>query len=235
VSSPRLCTVLARGNSKGLPGKNLRKLGDKPLIAHAIDQARASGVFDAIAVSSDDESILAAARAYGIEHVVNRPAEMATDAASKLPAIQHCVRAVEAKLEIAFDPIVDLGVTSPLRSAADIAGAVALQAKRGCSIVVSAFRTKSSPYFNLCEIDAQGFAHISKKLPAKVERRQDGPVVYELNGAIYVWRRDALMDDPEPRVFYPDTVLYEMPHERSVDIDTPIDFAYAEFFLARHA
>lgn len=227
----RICTILARGGSKGVPGKNLRELAGKPLIAHAIEQARATALFDALAVSSDSDAILDVARALRVDHVVRRPIEMATDAASKLPAIQHCVRTVEDARGMTFDLVVDLGVTSPLRSAADIRGAVALWEDRRNSVVVSATRARSSPYFNMVEIDADGWAKLSKKPPARIERRQDGPHVFELNGAIYVWRRAAIME--APAVFYPDTAIYEMPHERSVDIDSPIDLAFAEFLMTR--
>jgi CMP-N,N'-diacetyllegionaminic acid synthase len=228
----RICTILARGGSKGLPGKNLRLLAGKSLIAHAIEQAREADVFDAIGVSSDSMDILDAARSLGIEHLILRPAEMATDQASKLPAIQHCVRSVEAQTKQSYATIVDLGVATPLRSASDIRGAVSMFESRGRpSIVVSATRARSSPYFNMVELNSDGTAALSKQPPARVERRQDGPVVFELNGAIYVWRRDALLD--APAVFYPDTMIYEMPHERSVDIDSAIDFAVAEFLIGR--
>jgi len=227
----RLCTILARGGSKGVPGKNLRELAGKSLLAHAVQQARDSALFQTIAVSSDDDAILDAARILGVEHVIRRPAAMATDEASKLPAIQHCVHAVEARTRVLYGVIVDLGVASPFRTADDIRGSVSLfEARNRPSIVVSATRARSSPYFNMVELDADGFAHLSKPPPRRIERRQDGVPVYELNGAIYVWRRDAILE--APAVFYPDTVIFEMPHERSVDIDGPTDMAFAEFLVA---
>ena len=93
----RICTICARGGSKGVPNKNIRPLLGKPLIAHSIEQARASGLFAALAVSSDSDAILAAAAAAGVEHLVKRPDAMASDQAAKLPAIQHCVKSVEEK------------------------------------------------------------------------------------------------------------------------------------------
>ena len=118
----RICTICARGGSKGVPNKNIRPLLGKPLIAHSIEQARASGLFAALAVSSDSDAILAAAAAAGVEHLVKRPDAMASDQAAKLPAIQHCVKSVEEKTGQRFDIMVDLDATAPLRLAEDIAG-----------------------------------------------------------------------------------------------------------------
>jgi CMP-N-acetylneuraminic acid synthetase len=227
----RICTILARGGSKGVPGKNLLPLAGKPLLAHAIDQARDAALFDAIAVSSEADSILDTARRLGVEHVIRRPAEMATDEASKLPAIQHCVREVESRTGITYDAVVDLGVVAPLRTADDIQGAVASQERTGVSVVVSVTWARSTPYFNIVEQDENGFFRLCKPVHEAIQRRQDGPRCYELNGAIYVWRRDSLMMDP--RVFYPDTLIYEMPHERSVDIDSVFDLELAEFLISR--
>ncbi len=227
----RICTILARGGSKGLPGKNLRQLGGISLIGHAIEQARASKMFGAIAVSSDSMEILEAARRCGAENLVERPAAMATDDSSKLPAIQHCVLETERRLGLDFEIIVDLGVTAPLRLSSDIVEAVLFQEQKGVSLVVSATESHDTPYFNIVERDAADHVQLSKKLQDNIQRRQDGPKCFKLNGAIYVWRRDALMQDP--RVFYPDTMIYEMPPERSVDIDTPFDFEFAEFLLSR--
>jgi N-acylneuraminate cytidylyltransferase/CMP-N,N'-diacetyllegionaminic acid synthase len=232
MTGPRICTILARGGSKGLPGKNLRPLGGRPLIAHAIEQASEAGVFDAIAVSSDSDDILAVAREWGVEYVIRRPDEMATDGSSKLPAIQHCATSVEAETGVLYETVTDIGVTSPLRSAEDIKGAVAMQQEHGNSIVVSAAEARSTPYFNIVERDHEGFAHLCNPPPGTIQRRQDGPECFELNGAIYVWRRDALMNDP--KVFYPDTLIYEMPVERSVDVDAAIDLAFAEFLIGRN-
>src|SRR6188474_827168 len=94
-STQRLCTICARGGSKGVKGKNVRPLLGKPMIVHSIEQARASGLFAALAVSSDSPEILAIARDNGVEHLVERPAELATDQAAKLPVIRHAVLEVE--------------------------------------------------------------------------------------------------------------------------------------------
>lgn len=227
----RLATILARGGSKGVPGKNLRPLAGRPLIAHTILHAFASGLFDAVAVSSDSEAILAAARAAGITDLVRRPAAMATDEAAKIPALRHCVAEMESRTGMPFDVVVDLQPTSPLRTPDDIRDAVAMQARLGCSNVISGTEAAASPYFNLVERQADGSVTLSKRLASDAVRRQDAPRCFALNGAIYVWRRDALMTGDG--LWFADTHLYEMPPERSADIDTEFDFAFAEFLLHR--
>lgn len=227
----RICTILARGGSKGVPGKNIRLLGGKPLIAWSVEQARTCGLFDLIAVSTDDEAIRAAARTASADLLVERPAEMATDTAAKLPAIRHCVLAAEQTLGRAADIAVDLQPTSPLREPADIVAAVELQAATGAECVITGQMAKCSPYFSLVEERENGTVDVAKKLDRPIVRRQDAPRCYDMNGSIYVWPREALVE--RPAIFYPTTRLLEMPEERSVDIDTELDFEIADFLLRR--
>ena len=181
----RICTICARGGSKGLPGKNLRPLLGKPLVAHSIEQARDTGRFDAIAVSSESDEILDVARQWGVEHAIKRPPEMATDAASKLPPIQHATRTVEEKMGTTFDVIVDLDVTAPLRNIDDIRGAIALLEKHNATNVLTAAPARKNPYFNILEWGQDGRLGVSKKQPGdRLERRQDSPECFDCNAAV---------------------------------------------------
>jgi CMP-N-acetylneuraminic acid synthetase len=227
----RICTILARGGSKGVPGKNIRPLAAKPLLAWSVEQAKATGLFALVAVSSDDESILAAGRAAGADLLVERPAAMATDSASKLPAIRHCALAAEEALGRQADIIVDLQPTSPLRLPEDIAAAIALHAVSGADSVITGQHAKCSPYYSLVEEAPDGAVRVSKTLDRPIVRRQDAPRCYDMNGSIYVWKRDALVDTPS--VFYPSTRILVMPEERSIDIDTETDFLIADFLMQR--
>ncbi len=227
----RLCTLCARGGSKGVPGKNLRPLAGKPLLVHSLEQAHASGLFAALAVSSDDREILAAAAAAGADHLVERPRSLATDEAGKLPAIRHCAAEVEAREGRRFEVLVDLDATSPLRLPEDIRGAVALLEERDVTSVITGAPARRSPYFNLVERDPAGFVRLVKTAEGPILRRQDAPPCFDMNASIYVWRRDAFL--AAPAVFYPDTLLYEMPEERSVDIDSELDFALVELLWRR--
>ena len=229
----RICTICARGGSRGVKNKNLRLLAGKPLIAHTLEQARSSGLFDLIAVSSDSPEILETARAHGAGLMVARPPELATDAAAKLPAIRHCVERAEKTAANRFDVVVDLDATSPLRLAQDIRGAIELLETRGVSNVITGAPARRSPYFNLVELGENGVVHLSKPPAKAIVRRQDSPQCYDMNASIYVWRRDALFE--HSTVFAPDTLLFVMPEERSVDIDSELDFEIVELMMKKRA
>lgn len=223
-----IATICARGGSKGLPGKNLRPLAGLPLIVHSIRQAQQCPAIGGVYVSTDDQAIARVAREAGAEVPGLRPAELATDAAPKLPAIEHLVRQVEAR-GVVVDTIVDLQPTSPLRTASDIEGALALSGS--ADLVVSVSEPSHNPYYTLAEADGEGWLALCK--PAVLARRQDAPACWGLNGAIYVWRREAL-----PRAiaqgFWSVRIRgYPMPRRRSVDIDDLEDFEWAEWLLGR--
>jgi N-acylneuraminate cytidylyltransferase/CMP-N,N'-diacetyllegionaminic acid synthase len=225
----RLCTICARGGSKGVKGKNIRPLLGKPLIAHSIEQAMASGLFEAIAVSSDSDLILDISREWGVDYLIKRPDELATDQAAKLPVIRHCVAEVERKIDSNFEVVVDLDATSPLRSVEDIHKAVALLEESGAGNVITAMPSRRSPYFNLIELNANGVAELSKPLKTAIVRRQDAPKCYDMNASIYVWKRQVLF--ASDTIFNEDTRLYVMPEERSIDIDSELDFKFVEFLM----
>lgn len=228
----RVCSICARGGSKGLPGKNLKPLAGKSLVARCVEQAYETGLFDAVGVSSDSADILLAAREAGAEFLVERPTEMASDTASKLPPIRHLFETVEAARGVHFDTLVDIDVTSPLRAPEDVIGAVELMESRGVSNVITGSVARKNPYFNMVEVQPDGHVDLCKRLPGgQLARRQDCPVVYEMNAAVYVWRRDAFFE--HMNVFYPDTLIYEMPEERSHDIDSALDFDFVEFLLTK--
>ena len=227
----RICTICARGGSKGVPNKNLRNLSGKPLLAYSIEQAKSSKKFDVIAVSSDSQKILDVAETLGADVVIRRPDEMATDVASKLPSIQHLTTTTENLLNTQFDSIIDLDVTSPLRSVDDICGALHLMETNSVSNVITGSIARKNPYFNLVERAPNGSVSLSKPPKDKIIRRQDCPECFDMNAAVYVWDRDKFMNNP--KVFYPDTLLYQMPEERSYDIDNLIDFDLVEFMMTR--
>lgn len=221
-----LCTIGARGGSKGVKNKNVRPLLGKPLLAHTILQAKQAGIFSAIACSSDSAEILRVAGEWGADCLIVRPPEMASDTAAKLPAIKHCVEETEKRRGERFDIIVDLDATSPLRTSQDIVNCVQLLKERKAANVITGAPARRSPYFNLVEMDDHGIARLSKKMERPVVRRQDAPKCFDMNASIYVWWRDTLMNSQS--IFLDTTVLYEMPEERSLDIDTELDFEIVE-------
>lgn len=224
-----LCTICARGGSKGVVGKNARDLLGRPVLAWSIAQARETGLFDAIAFSSDSDALLDAALKAGVDIAVKRPDEMATDTAPKLPAIRHCLEQAIAQTGTTPEIFVDLDVTSPLRLASDITGAVALLRESGARNVITGSPARRSPYFNLVEQHTDGSVGLSKSANPPITRRQDAPRCFDMNASIYVWRVLPFLE--QPAVFYPDTRLFEMPEERSIDIDSDLDFTLVELLL----
>lgn len=224
-----ICTICARGGSKGVVGKNSRLLLGRPMLAWTIEQAKQTGLFTAIAFSSDSDALLEEALRSGADIAVKRPDEMATDAAPKIPAIRHCLEQAMQRTGHTPEIFVDLDVTSPLRLASDITGAVALLRDSGAPNVITGAPARRSPYFNLVEERKDGSVGLSKTADPPIVRRQDSPRCFDMNASIYVWRVAAFLD--KPAVFYPDTRLFEMPEERSVDIDSEVDFALVELLL----
>ncbi len=225
----RVAIICARGGSKGVPRKNVRELAGKPLIAWSIEQALESGLFADVIVSSDDPEILEAARAAGATFLVERPAELASDASSVLPAIEHGLAQWEEARQQRLESFVLLQPTSPTRAVSDIANAVSLFESEKVGSVVTGSLAKASPYFSMLEEQPDGTVAVSKRVDPPFVRRQDAPKCYEMNGSIYVIDRDRFSLDQ--RSLYPDSRIYEMSEEASVDIDTELDFRLAELVM----
>ena len=225
-----LCTICARAGSKGVTNKNLRLINGLPLIAYSLQQAVENKLFSQIAVSSDSSEIRTTAMAHGATFVVDRPTQMASDTAPKLPAIRHCVETTEKEFG-QFDIIIDLDATAPLRIAADIIGSLKLLTATNADNVITGTPAHRSPYFNLVEQDENGIVQLSKPLKDAVTRRQDSPKCFDMNASIYVWRRDALLNNPS--LFVSSTRLFEMPRERSLDIDSEADFEMVEWMMSK--
>ena len=227
----KLCSICARGGSKGLENKNIKPLLGKPLICHTIEQAIESKEFNAIAVSSDSDEILNIAAKYNHIHLIKRPDELASDTAGKVPAILHALTVMENKLSCDIDIMVDMDVTSPLRGIADIKGAIAMLEKNKTSNVITGVHARRSPYFNLVEQYGK-YVRLAKEMDGDaILRRQDAPPCYDMNASIYVW--DAKKFARDPKIFYNDTLLYIMDISNSYDIDCALDFAIVEMILQK--
>lgn len=219
-----LYLIPARGGSKGIPGKNIKPFAGKPLICRSIDHARGAGAKDEdICVSTDSETIKKVVEDYGLHVPFMRPASLATDTAGSYEVILHALDWY-AERGVRYDGVVLLQPTSPLRIPEDITGAVA-QWMPGIDMVVSVCEAATNPYYNAFETDAEGNLHISKG-DGHYTRRQDAPKVWEYNGAVYVMSADSLRKMPMSR--FPVRRPYFMPSSRSVDLDTPADWARAE-------
>jgi len=222
----RISTICVREGSKGLPSKNKLKIDGLPLYAHSILQAKHAGIFDEIVVSSDDDEILDGSAFYGATAVIKRPATLAGDTAGKPETVRHAVLLRERELSINFKTVADLDATSLLRNCQDICNAVQLLEESEAESVLSATSSHRNPYFNMLEKDSDGRTQIAKVPSRPFLSRQDAPPVFDMNAAVHVWNRDSLIEDP--KILYPSTLIYEMPQERSHDIDTEVDFRIVE-------
>ena len=225
----RAATVCVRKGSKGLPGKNLLKIDGMPLYAWAIRQAEEIGLFSEIIVSSDEPLILNSAKKFGATFIVERPIELAGDNASKPETIKHAVESCENATGKQFSVIVDLDATSPLRSINDIRGTVELLERENVSSVITVTSSARNPYFNVVEISESGHLGVVKTHESHFLSRQTAPRTYDMNAAVHAWQRNPLF--LSPMVFYEDTKFFEMPQERSHDIDTEVDFKVVSFLF----
>jgi len=219
-----LCVIPARGGSKRLPGKNIKPLLGLPLIAYAIAAAKGSAYLDRVVVSTDSQEIATVSRQHGAE-VIMRPPALATDTSKIVPAYQHAVAAAEEAA--VFDLVVLVQPTVPGVKAGDIDAAIEKIISTGARSCISICEIVDRPEF-MYRVSKEGMLAPYTDTPAG--RTQDMEPLYRVNGAVYVTERGTLMDkgkiiDPESCA----SVL--MPRERSVDIDTELDFIVAEASL----
>jgi CMP-N-acetylneuraminic acid synthetase len=220
-----VATICARGGSQGVPGKNIRPLLGKPLIVHTIEQAKRCRAIEGIYVSTDDAAIAEVARRAGAQVPFMRPAELATAEAPKLPVIRHLVGGIE-RSGVGVERIVDLDPTSPLREVADIERCLEML-DADTDVVITGYEAEKNPYFNMVERRPDGFYGLVKPPPAAVHGRQAAPKVYAMNASIYVWHRRTL----DKGLWEGRAKLHVMPRERSVDIDSELDFRLVELLM----
>ncbi len=220
-----LVVIPARGGSKGLPGKNIKKLMDKPLIQYTIEAARTLFSDEQIIVSTDDLDIKSCAEQTGLNVPFIRPAELATDTASTIEVLLHALKVSEANKYVP-DTLILLQPTSPLRNSKHIKEAMDLF-NETIDMVVSVKETESNPYYVLFEENEKGF--LKKSKAGNFTRRQDCPKVWEYNGAIYIINVQSLNN--VGHLNFEKVMKYEMKKEHSVDIDTEMDWMIAEYFL----
>lgn len=226
-----LAIIPARGGSKRLPNKNTRCLNGKPLIAYSIEAALTSKYVDAVVVSTDSGEIRRIAEAAGAEAPFLRPDELASDTSGTLPVVAHAIEYYRQSLQKTFDIVLLLQPTSPLRTTVDIDCAAELFMTKSADAVISVCPAEHSPLW--CntlpdDLSLTGF------LPNSVlnRRSQDLPTYYRINGAIYLCVVERLLKE---QTFFicNNAYAYIMEQERSIDIDTLLDFQYCELLLSQ--
>ena len=218
-----LYVIPARGGSKGIPHKNIKPLAGKPLIGYSIDVARQLAADDDICLTTDDPDSAATAESMGLNVPFLRPASLATDTCGTYEVLIHALDFYRDR-GIDYDTLVLLQPTSPMRTADDVRAAMALYSP-DIDMVVTVKEAASNPYYNCYETDNDGFLHISKG-DGGYTRRQDAPKVWEYNGAVYVINVESLRRMPLSA--FTRRRMSVMPAERSVDLDTPVDWLIAE-------
>jgi N-acylneuraminate cytidylyltransferase/CMP-N,N'-diacetyllegionaminic acid synthase len=223
-----LALIPARGGSKGLPGKNIRDLHGKPLIAWSIQAAKQSQYIDRTIVSTDSADIAATAKEYGAETPFIRPAELATDHSSGMDVCLHALEWFSNKND-AYNLLLILQPTSPLRTVSDIDTAIETMGEKQAKAVVSVCETDHHPWWSN-QLPQNGNMKGFLRPEVLNKNRQELPTYYRLNGAIYLVDAEVIK---KTRSFYgPETFAYVMPTERSIDIDTLQDLLVAEAYLA---
>jgi len=227
-----LVTICARGGSKGVKNKNIRELDGKPLIYYTIEAAKKWGKATRIVCSTDSQQIAEVAKECGAEVPFMRPPELATDSAGKVPVIRHALLECQRIYGEKYDLVVDLDVTSPIRTSKDLDGCLKLYEEFHPDVVFSVLDARRNPYFNMVEtIDKDGFAVLCKDA-GKVLRRQDAPKVYDMNASIYFYNPEFLLSSEDVSIHSAKKkMVYVMQETSAMDIDSELDFKIMEILL----
>jgi CMP-N,N'-diacetyllegionaminic acid synthase len=223
-----LAIIPARAGSRGIPQKNIALVAGKPLIAWTIAAAQATPGLHRVIITTNCEKIAAVGRQYGAEVPFLRPEPLALDDTPGIYPILHALRWLEEHEAYKPDYVMCLQPTSPLRNSVDISGAIDLAAEKKADAVVSVTPVLHHPAW-VKRVDDSG--RLQEFLPPKGGdfQRQNLPPLYALNGAIYLARRQVLME--QETWYTSDTYAWLMPPERSLDVDTPWDLYLAELIL----
>jgi CMP-N-acetylneuraminic acid synthetase len=221
--------IFARGGSKGLPGKNIRLLGGKPLIGWAIECALEVDRISRIIVSTDSKEIATISKEYGAEVPFIRPAELAMDDSPELLAWKHGISYLRESTGTIPQAMVSVPATSPLRLAVDLENCLDEYEKGLADVVITVTDAHRSPYFNMVKANPDGTYGLVNSSISEVARRQDAPVVYDMATVCYVANSEFVMNHDS--IFEGRVGAVHVPVERAIDIDTHFDFQLAELLL----
>ena len=222
-----ICFIGARGGSKGVRGKNIRRMGNMPLIAHTIKTSLESGIFKHVIVSTENNEIARIAKKYGAEVPFVRPKKLATDTAGMVDVMVHGINELKEQ-GYNFDILVNRDCTVPFMRNIDVKGAITLLNRKKCDAVYGVYKQHFNPYFNMMEMNSNGFLKLSKKMKERPKSRQESPIVYQLNG-LFVYDVEKLLK--YKTAILPKSLPYEIPLESGLMIDTELEFKIAEMML----
>ena len=223
--------IFARGGSKGLPGKNIRLLGGKPLIAWSIEHALEIDRIERVLVSTDSPEIASISRQYGAEVPFIRPADLAMDESPEWLAWRHGLKYLKDDMGSMPEIMVSVPATAPLRLAIDINNCIDEYEKGSTDVVITVTDAHRNPYFNMVSLAENGDTEIVCQNVSGLTRRQDAPEVFDITTVAYVVNSDFIMK--RNGLFEGVVKSTRVPIERSIDIDTIFDFEVAEFLMRR--
>lgn len=221
--------IFARGGSKGLPGKNIRLFGGKPLIAWSIQHAQAVKRISRVVVSTDSQEIAAVAQQYGAEAPFIRPAELAQDDSSEWLAWRHALNYLRETTEVLPEVMVSVPATAPLRLPLDVENCLDEYEGGGADIVITVTDARRSPYFNMVTINADNTVHLVSPPQLPLISRQQAPAVYDVATVCYVASSEFVMTHNS--IYEGRVKAVHVPPARGLDIDTLLDFQIAESVL----
>ncbi len=232
MDDKNLAFIFARGGSKGLPKKNIKLLGNKPLIAWSIESALAVESILSVYVSTDCGEIAEIATKYGAKVPFIRPEHLASDESSELLSWKHALEFYQENNDGSLpNKIISIPATAPLRSPLDIQNCIEKFEKEEVDAVITVTESSRNPYFNMVKENSNGNIDLLMQPSNNFTRRQDAPVVFDVATVAYVARPEFIMKCKS--IFEGRVRAVHVPLERAIDIDTLMDFKRAEFYLSQ--
>jgi len=224
-----ICIIPARGGSKGVSKKNIKKINGKPLLGYVIENTIKSKIFEHVVVSTEDDEIARIAKKFGADVPFKRPKSLASDYAPMDKVLLHAVRELY-RLNYEFDIFVWRDATTPFIRSVDVKKAIELLQKKNATIVTGVYRQHLNPYFNIVEKKSNGFLKLCKPLKIKARSRQEAPSVFQLNG-LYAYNAKKFLRIQKTDLSK--TIPYEIPVETGLMIDTEFEFYLAKLLIEK--
>jgi N-acylneuraminate cytidylyltransferase len=219
--------IFARSGSKGIPNKNIQNFNGKPLITWAIELAMSVKQIDRVYVSTDSEEIAEIAKSAGAIVPFIRPSDLATDTSPEWLSWQHFIKFIESTDGELPNVFLSLPATSPLRIVVDVENCITEFNKGLSDFVIGITPSQQSPYFNMVKKDSENLVDLVIRDDSQYSRRQDAPEVFDITTVCYVGKPEIILT--KNSIFEGRVAGVEIPRERAIDIDTPLDFQIAEF------
>jgi len=220
--------IFARGGSKGIPRKNIKSFGGKPLIAHSIEIAKEIEIIDEVFVSTDNNEIKKVAEEFGAR-IIHRPPGLATDHSPEWLSWKHAIEYLSDE-GLFFDTFISLPATSPLRAKIDVTACInKLYSSPSFDLIISVSKSARSPYFNMIKKNDSGYSELLIRPKKNINNRQEAPEVFDMTTVCYATSPGYIIDSPG--LFYGNVGHVLVPKDRAIDIDDPFDFKIAELIF----